>query len=158
MTHMAVGEWGGGASYLCHVICVIMTYCLWKSICDSPLRWNPKIQLYRNIIFETDFCLNESLITLEYKRLFSVFFLSFLNKISLPGLFLYFAKRNVRYIKKIHIFKLDACEILIPLISIWSDRKLQSRKKQRSAISLKAIQRHIQNPVKHLRRSFCENI
>ena len=48
---------------------------------------------------------------------------------------------------------MDACEILIPLISIWSDRKLQSRKKQRSAIPLKTIQRHIQNPVKHLRRS-----
>ena len=93
MTHMAVGEWGG-ASYLCHLICVIRTYCLWKSTCDSPLRWNPKIQLYRNIIFETDFCLNESLITSEYKKLFSVFFLFFLNKISLPGLFFMFCKKK----------------------------------------------------------------
>ena len=85
---------GGEASYLCHLICVIMTYCLWKSTCDSPLRWNPKIQLYRNIIFETDFCLNESLITSEYKKLFSVFFLFFLNKISLPGLFFMFCKKK----------------------------------------------------------------
>ena len=88
------GGEGGEASYLCHLICVIMTYCLWKSTCDSPLRWNPKIQLYRNIIFETDFCLNESLITSEYKKLFSVFFLFFLNKISLPGLFFMFSKKK----------------------------------------------------------------